>query len=107
MKTLYARFKRKAMTGQCFLIIDAQNDYLDPWDRHKVTRLVSRINEVVAAFRECGMPIVWINTEFRADLTDAFLEMRDRNIALLHDRKASFSRLTRVTNRQKRARHIY
>lgn len=83
MKTLYARFKRKAMTGQCFLIIDAQNDYLDPWDRHKVTRLVSRINEVVAAFRECGLPIVWIKTEFRADLTDAFLEMRDRNISMV------------------------
>lgn len=71
------------MTQECLLIIDFLNDYLDRWDQNKVAQLVVQTNKVVKAFREKRLPIVWVRTEFRSDLSDAFLEMRDRNISIV------------------------
>lgn len=65
----------------CLLIIDLQNDFLAALATSAVTSLVANTNHLVRAFRAEARPIVWIRQEFRADLSDAFLEMRDKNIA--------------------------
>ncbi|TDW25904.1 nicotinamidase-related amidase [Rhizobium azibense] len=71
------------MAKQCLLIIDLSNDYLDRWDQEKVVDLITQTNKIVASFRENALPIIWVRTEFRADLSDAFLEMRDRAISIV------------------------
>lgn len=65
----------------CLLIIDLQNDFLASLETSVVTSLVANTNRLVRTFRAETLPIVWIRQEFRADLSDAFLEMRDKNIA--------------------------
>lgn len=66
----------------CLIVIDMQNDFLDKLERRSRTRLVDRTNELIEIFRAVECPIIWVTTSFRADLGDAFLEMRDRNIAV-------------------------
>lgn len=70
------------MTQRCLLVIDLLNDFLDHWDRQKVEMLVSNTNRLASAFRERQFPVIWVRQEFRADLSDAFLEMRDRRVEL-------------------------
>ncbi|THV15614.1 cysteine hydrolase family protein [Rhizobium rhizophilum] len=65
----------------CLLIIDLQNDFLASLETSVVTSLVASTNRLTRAFRGEALPIVWIRQEFRADLSDAFLEMRDKNVA--------------------------
>lgn len=65
----------------CLLIIDIQNDFIASLDTSVVQALIDNTNQLIRAFREGALPIVWIRQEFRADLSDAFLEMRDKNIA--------------------------
>ncbi|MBT9372444.1 cysteine hydrolase [Rhizobium sp. CSW-27] len=65
----------------CLLIIDLQNDFLASLETSVVTSLVANTNRLVRTFRAKTLPIVWIRQEFRADLSDAFLEMRDKNIS--------------------------
>jgi nicotinamidase-related amidase len=64
------------------VVIDLLNDFLDQVGTNKVRRLVRCTNDLVAAFRRSGLPVVWVRQEFRPDLSDAFLEMRDRQIAI-------------------------
>ncbi|MCY6383466.1 cysteine hydrolase family protein [Hoeflea prorocentri] len=71
------------MMKDCLAIIDLQNDYLASWDPDETQSLVSGVNKLVSCFRSLCLPIVWIKTEFRQDLTDAFLEMRDKNVRLV------------------------
>ena len=70
------------MHKQCLLIFDLQNDFLDSWDPVQRAALIAETNKLVATFRQRALPIFWVRQEFHADLTDAFLEMRDRNIAV-------------------------
>lgn len=44
--------------------------------------LVARINELSRAFREHRQPVIWVRQEFRSDLRDAFLDMRQRQIRI-------------------------
>lgn len=47
--------------------------------------VISRIhytNELVQSFRAANLPIFWVKQEFKADLSDAFLEMKDQNISI-------------------------
>lgn len=69
------------MSQRCLLIIDMLNDFLDMWPEAEAARLVANTNRLAAAFRERGLPVIWVRQEFRADLSDAFLEMRDKSIA--------------------------
>lgn len=69
------------MSQRCLVIIDMLNDFLDMWPEADSARLVKNTNRLVTAFRERGLPIIWVRQEFRADLSDAFLEMRDKGIA--------------------------
>lgn len=70
------------MIKRCLLIIDLINDYLDRWDADKAARLVLDTNKLVTVFRRSGLPVIWVRQEFRSDLSDAFLEMRDRDIKI-------------------------
>ena len=68
------------MKGTALLIIDMLNDFLDRWDNAERAGLVERTNELVAIARERGIPVIWVRQEFKADLSDAFAEMRAKNI---------------------------
>jgi len=70
------------MTTRALVIIDLINDYLDQWGPNKAARLILEVNKLVAAFRGLSLPVIWVRQEFRLDLSDAFLEMRDRGIKI-------------------------
>ncbi|RUY20274.1 cysteine hydrolase [Mesorhizobium sp. M7A.F.Ca.US.001.04.2.1] len=70
------------MTKRALIIIDLINDYLDHWSAGEAARLISETNKLVAAFREAELPIIWVRQEFLPDLSDAFLEMRDKNVKI-------------------------
>jgi nicotinamidase-related amidase len=69
------------MPKRSLVIIDLLNDFLDQWATDKVDRLVQNTNRLVSAFRRSDLPVIWVRQEFRPDLGDAFLEMRDKGIA--------------------------
>jgi maleamate amidohydrolase len=64
------------------LIIDMLVDFLDPWAEADRASLVDAIRSLAQAFRAAGHPIIWVRREFEADLTDAFYEMRHKNIRI-------------------------
>ncbi|MDI6835850.1 MAG: isochorismatase family cysteine hydrolase [Rhizobiaceae bacterium] len=70
------------MTQRCLLAIDLLNDFLDHWDYEKVEALINNTNRLAAAFRERQCHVIWVRQEFRPDLSDAFLEMRDRKVSI-------------------------
>ena len=70
------------MTNRALVVIDLINDHLDRWDTDKATALISKTNTLVGAFRRSGLPVIWVREEFRPDLSDAFLEMRDNGIKI-------------------------
>lgn len=73
-----------AMIKRCLIIIDLLNDYLDRWDSDKVGRLVQNTNRLIRAFRKSHLQVVWVRQAFRPDLSDAFLEMRDKTRRYCH-----------------------
>ena len=44
--------------------------------------LATSINDLAARFRSAGVPVIWVRQEFKADLSDAFREMRERHISI-------------------------
>jgi nicotinamidase-related amidase len=42
--------------------------------------LVDGVSSLVQAFRAARQPVIWVRQEFEPDLSDAFLEMRHKNI---------------------------
>lgn len=70
------------MIRPLLLIVDTQNDFLDPWPVAVRERLLRSINELVLLMRSHQCPIVWVRQEFEPDLRDAFLEMRSKGIAI-------------------------
>ena len=64
----------------CLLNIDLTNDCLSHLAASVADRIIVGTNELVGLFRSTGRPIVWVRQEFAPDLSDAFLEMRRRNI---------------------------
>jgi maleamate amidohydrolase len=64
------------------LIIDMLNDFLDRWSLADRATLVGGIEALTDIFRSEGYPIVWVRQEFKADLSDAFQEMRRENIKI-------------------------
>jgi maleamate amidohydrolase len=73
------------MPENCLIVIDMQNDFLDRLEAANRVRLVSKTNQLVDSFRASGCPIIWIKQTFKPDLSDAFLEMRDRQISIVID----------------------
>jgi len=68
--------------GLVLVVIDMLVDYFDrlPALADQRRGLVGGINELAARFRRAGRPVVWVRQEFKADLSDAFLDMRRRGI---------------------------
>jgi maleamate amidohydrolase len=64
------------------LIIDMLIDFLDPWSEADRAPLVEAIRLLVQEFRAAGHPIIWVRQEFEPDLSDAFQEMRYKNIRI-------------------------
>ena len=66
------------------LIVDVLVDFFEriPALAVQRPRLVAATNELTSAFRQAGLPVIWVRQEFRADLSDAFLDMRRRGIAI-------------------------
>ncbi len=63
------------------IIIDLQNDFLAQLPAGRANDVVEGACQLVEAARAAGAPVIWVVQRFRADLSDAFLEMRDRQIA--------------------------
>lgn len=66
------------MPRDCLIIVDMLNDYLDRRDGETRARLIGNMNQLIARFRSAGCPVLWVRQSFEPDLSDAFLEMRDR-----------------------------
>jgi maleamate amidohydrolase len=64
------------------LIIDMLNDFLVSWPEADRSQLVDTIRTLVRGFRAAGRPIIWVRQEFEPDLSDAFKEMRRRQIRI-------------------------
>jgi nicotinamidase-related amidase len=64
------------------LIIDMLNDLLDRWSLIDRAMLIRGIQSLADIFYSEGHPVVWVRQEFRADLSDAFKEMRRDNIKI-------------------------
>lgn len=73
------------MTRNCLIVIDMQNDFLERFEERRRVDLILRTNQLIEVFRASGCPVVWVRTSFRPDLSDAFLEMRDRQISVVID----------------------
>ena len=69
------------MNKPALLIIDMLNDsFLNEQLSAKRAELCDSINKLLGFARENQFHIIWVRQEFKADLSDAFLEMRDENI---------------------------
>jgi nicotinamidase-related amidase len=66
------------------LIIDVLVDYFErvPELTAQRVRLVAATNQLTEAVRGAGQPVIWVRQEFRPDLSDAFLDMRRRGVAV-------------------------
>ncbi len=71
------------MPRNCLIVIDMQNDFLDRLEADNRARLISNTNQLIDGFRRAEYPIIWIQQSFNSDLSDAFLEMRDRGISVV------------------------
>ena len=70
------------MSGQCLIVIDMLNDFLDRWELESCHTHIADTNNLIAEFRAACCPVLWVRQAFRADLSDAFLEMRDQHISI-------------------------
>ena len=70
------------MSKHCLIIIDLLNEYIDRWDADKAGHLIKATNQLVKAFRSANQQVIWVRQAFMPDLSDAFLEMRDKGMAV-------------------------
>lgn len=65
------------------LVIDMQNDFFRQESLSKLRpHLADAINRLTALARERHCPVVWIVAQFAADRSDAFPEMKKRDISI-------------------------
>ncbi len=64
------------------LIIDMLNDFLDRWSTTDRASLIGGVQSLAEMFRTARRPIVWVRQEFEPDLSDAFQEMRLKNVRI-------------------------
>lgn len=70
------------MMNPALMVIDLTNDFLAAWEKDRRAQLVAATNDLVRHFRDATRPVIWVRQDFKEDLSDAFLEMRDRNVKL-------------------------
>jgi nicotinamidase-related amidase len=68
------------MRRPVLLIIDMLNDYAPSFEPKRLDSLTTSINTLATTFRRHSHPIFWVRQEFAPDLSDAFPEMRTKNI---------------------------
>lgn len=63
------------------ILIDMLNDYFrnGPLAEQR-SQLTENINHLIAYARVNNFPVIWVRQEFRPDLSDAFADMRKRNV---------------------------
>lgn len=71
------------MTKNCLVVIDLQNDFLERLGDEDRAHVICKTNQLIEIFRVFRCPVVWVKQSFRPDLSDAFLEMRDRKISVV------------------------
>jgi maleamate amidohydrolase len=64
------------------IVIDMLNDYWAGRDAARRDSLVAAINHLAAMMRTHAHPVIWVRQEFEPDLSDAFPEMRAKEIYL-------------------------
>ena len=66
------------------LVIDMLVDFFErvPELSAQRARLTTAISELTSLVRSAGQPVIWVRQEFRPDLSDAFLDMRRRHVAV-------------------------
>jgi nicotinamidase-related amidase len=70
------------MIRPVLLGIDMQNDFLRNWHPSRKRDVVHSINALVREMRAASHPVLWIRQEFEPDLSDAFPQMRAKQIHL-------------------------
>ena len=73
------------MLCNCLIIIDMQNDFLERLEEDTRAALVANTNQLIGVFRVSGCPVVWVWQVLAADLRDAPLVMRDRQVSVVID----------------------
>ena len=68
------------MNRPVLIVIDMLNDFLRAWEPTRRDRLVQSINALVHLMRTASHPVIWVRQEFQPDLSDAFLEMKAKEI---------------------------
>jgi nicotinamidase-related amidase len=73
------------MANAVLIVVDMLNDF---FARSQVladqrSRLVAATNDLTRGVRDAGLPVIWIRQELEADLSDAPLDQRDRNLRML------------------------
>ena len=66
----------------CLIVIDLQNDFLDRIEPESRADLIRKTNDLIDIFRVSGCSVIWVKQTFKPDLSDAFLEMKDRHISV-------------------------
>ena len=71
-------------TNLALLVIDMLVDFFEraPELSAQRARLVAATNQLTDAVRGTGQPVIWVRQEFNPDLSDAFLDMRRRNVSV-------------------------
>lgn len=70
------------MKSPSLILIDMVNDFLRTFEPTARERLLRSTNELIGIMRSCRRPVIWVRQQFRADLSDAFLEMRRKGISV-------------------------
>jgi nicotinamidase-related amidase len=70
------------MKAPALIVVDMLNDFLAPWPQASKQRLIASTNSLIAMMRRHHRPIIWVRQEFQPDLSDAFPEMRAKNIRI-------------------------
>lgn len=64
------------------IVIDMLQDFWAGQDVARRDSLVGAINDLAADMRAQAHPVIWVRQEFEPDLSDAFPEMRAKNIRI-------------------------
>ena len=73
------------MPRNCLIVIDMQNDFLERLDGDARAALVANTNQLIGVFRTSACPVIWVQQLLAADLSDAPLVMRDRQVSVVID----------------------
>jgi len=68
------------MNKPTLIVIDMINEFLDRWPADARKRLLGSTLELLTMMRSRELQVIWVRQEFEEDLSDAFLEMRQKGI---------------------------